>query len=394
MKKKRNKQGERKREWSVKRLLSAAVVILVLCAIVFVFRHLGVLDRLETTVLDVYARGGDAPADSDVAVVKIDDEDYKTIFKGMRPLNPFKLEEIISAIALGQPKVIGVDIDTSPKQFRELSVQDWWPPVIWEREAESEPEFVDERPRLLDVLGGQNPALNQNSGLPYLIEDSGDKVTRRYRRLIETSEGLVASFPWAVVSRLPAESKTRALKASTQTYLINYGGEGKTARGFTANASRVLELARGDGWRNDSPIKNRIVLLGGTYLEQDKHHTPLGQMYGVDIMARVIETELQGGGYKSPGSLVIILMEAFDGIILLLILHTLGTRRGALLCVLLVIPALSLLCSFLAFDTLARWAFFAPVLVGVLVYELYQEYRRSLIEFLSKQFGRSSHHVK
>jgi CHASE2 domain-containing sensor protein len=82
-----------------------------------IFRHVGVLHRIETVVSDEQMRLNSPPIDSPVAIVDIDDEDYQQLFGGSSPLNPPHLEKLISDIAKGRPRIIGVDIDTSDPQF-------------------------------------------------------------------------------------------------------------------------------------------------------------------------------------------------------------------------------------------------------------------------------------
>ncbi len=60
-------------------------------------------------------------------------------------------------------------------------------------------------------------------------------------------------------------------------------------------AAHILKFAE-NNWQNNSLIKNKIVLIGGSYLEEDKSETPLGVMNGVEIHANVIESDLRGGG--------------------------------------------------------------------------------------------------
>ena len=105
---------------------------------------------------------------------------------------------LLDDIAKGDPALIGVDIDTSAPQFRdEFEEGKNWPPVVWEREVRELPENdTSYTLEPLDVLGGKpNLDYSKNSfGLGLLIDDA-DGVTRRYRRLIQTRAGPLASFP-------------------------------------------------------------------------------------------------------------------------------------------------------------------------------------------------------
>src|SRR5436305_12635912 len=116
---------------------------------------IGVTRKLEAPLLDVYAKLRPPPSFSAVALVRITDSDYRSLFKEKSPLDPSKLQEVISAIARGGARVIGVDIDTSATQFREIKPESWWPPVIWARSGVF--SNINKRFRLDDVLGVPTP---------------------------------------------------------------------------------------------------------------------------------------------------------------------------------------------------------------------------------------------
>jgi CHASE2 domain-containing sensor protein len=371
----------------VKRGLRATPVIVLLILLVVVFSRLGVLHKFETVALDSEMRVNVAPAQSDVAIVNIIDEDYERIFDSQSPLNPEKLHNLIDDIASGGPKVVGVDIDTSDKQFREIPrIETSWPPIIWEREVKRLPESVNERIEPKSVLGERGPVFDLNSGLVHLIADSDDKVTRRYPRFLETTEGLLPSFAWAVVHKFDPE-KTKTLDESTDPLLIRYSGDRKGSHRFEFTATKLHELSQ--QWRDkpdSSPVRGKIVLLGGSYLDKDQYDTPLGRMIGVRILGSVIETELAGGGFKAPGKFTIALLEIFDGLFLILLFHIIRPLK-ALLISAVIIPVLSLACSLISFGSVSRWAYFAPVLIGVLLYELYEDFRRRTIPLLYEEIS-------
>jgi CHASE2 domain-containing sensor protein len=332
------------------------------------------------------------PAQSDVAIVDITDEDYKEIFGGRSPLDPAKLQLLIDLIARGKPKVIGVDISTSAPQFKEVAIDKKWPQIIWERDPLKVPEYEDEMPEPVDVLGGKDPQLNADSGMPLMFDDAEDGVTRRYRRLIKTTDGLLPSFSWAIVNRFQT-AKAKALRASTDKYFIRYAGDRDGSHRYNLTASRLIELSKGEGLPEDNPLKDRIVLLGGTYGDDDKHFTPLGQMDGIKVIAQVIETELEGGGDEAPNHAALMLLEIFEGVLVILLFHSfhsLGFLRATLLNLLSVI-VIAVICSYLAFGSMSHATFFIPVLICVLIYEFAVEYRIHLVKKISGLTGGESH---
>lgn len=368
--------------------LSLAVVIF----LVILFSQFSNLHKFQNLILDTNMSLSDAPTTTEVAIVKITDEDYRGFFEGKSPLDPSKLQWLINAISKGKPKLIGVDIDTSAPQFSVVQIGRDWPPIIWSREPKEVPQTVLEKTELLDVLGGKDRALNANSGIPFLIEDPEDKVTRRYRRLIETTEGLMPSFSWAVARQALAK-KQNNLEASQEDFYIRfYNSQKGMTIGSNFPASTILELSMAADPSKNHPLKDKIVLLGGAYLGQDLHDTPVGRMNGVEIIGQVVETELQGGGDKAHNKLYIILLEIFEGVIVIFLFqffHKAGFLK-ALMMNLLTLFLLAVVCSYMAFGIFGGWKYFAPLLILILLYEFIVEYRGDLVKTLwNSLFGAS-----
>lgn len=353
----------------------------------------GLLSQLETTILDAQMRLDMPSEESQVVIVEITQDDFAGVFQGQtRPLKPDALRALIDAVAKGQPCIIAVDIDTHFPQFKDFKVGEDWPPVIWAREIAEVPADVNEKPIPLDVLGGQNPAFNERSGIPLLIDDAGSKTTRRYVRLIDTTIGKQPSFAWAVYRALQGRDcagiTVPPLAETADPLLIRYsrGGEGVGRTKLTA--SNVISFAEATGWGNNDLIKGKVVLIGGSYLGDDRHDTPFGRMTGVEVVANVVETELRGGGINPPNYLTMGLLLLFDGVLLIALFQILPFRK-ALLLSLPVIMLLSLACSFLTYRSFSRWAFFAPVMLGVTLAELLDMVKDIYKSLINRLFRRS-----
>ena len=367
----------------LRRLLRALPVVAALVLLTWIFGHLGVLHRVERVVSDAQVRLNRAPSDSPVVVVDIDDSDYRELFGSTSPLDPRQLARLVSAIAKGQPSVIGIDIDTSDPRFAtEFTLTNSVPQLVWERELRGVPQEGTEGEQLqpLDILGGQkeiNPATN-SSGLPLLIDDAEDKVTRRYRRSISTQKGLLSSLPFAIAKAYLRNDteKLANLVDSQQDLLIRYSGNPEGSHRLHFSARKIIQLS--NTWPEASPIRGKIVLLGGSYLEQDRHETPIGQLTGLEVMANVVETELAGGGEKPPSSVILLLLDLFEGFVLILLFHALRFRL-ALLWSILLIPLMAIFCSFLAYRNGSHFMQFVFVLLGLLIFEVYEHFRRSTI---------------
>jgi CHASE2 domain-containing sensor protein len=369
----------------LRRLVRAIPAVLFLIVLVWIFGHVGVLRRLEKITSDTEMLLNRAPYESQVALVTITDEDYRSLFGGISPLQPEKLEGLINAIAKGAPAVICVDVDTSSTTFRDrFKIHNWRPHLVWEREIRHLPEDAalahSGEIEPLDVLGGRkdlDPSRN-STGLPVLIEDTEDKVTRRYRRLIKTSVGDLPSLPWAVakVYFQNRQEDLAKLPESSEDLLIRYIPDKQHSRRINFSASRVQQLA--SEWPQASPLRNKIVVLGGSYGDQDRHDTPIGRLTGSEVIANVIETELNGGGFNPPSELLLFALELFEAFALILLFHI--CRFSTALGISIVFaPALAVVCSRVAFrDWINVWHFL-PIILGLILFEAYEHYRRTQV---------------
>jgi CHASE2 domain-containing sensor protein len=364
--------------------------------LLWVFGHTGVLHRIEATVSNAQMRINKPVSDSPVVIVDVDDVDYRELFSETSPLNPSRLEKLIADIAKGQPRVIGVDIDTSSPQFAtELPVRNWGPYIVWEREVREVPAEGTESRNLspVDILGGQknvDPGSN-SAGLPILIDESEDKTTRKYRRYLSTDAGPLPSFPYAIAQAYRGKplNLTSELQDGQQDRLIRFSGfRGHTARLYFS-ARKVTDLSQ--HWPEASPIKDKVVLLGGSYLGQDRHDTPIGELSGVEVMANVVETELAGGGERPPSKTVVFLLELFEAFVLILLFHTMRFRF-ALLWSLALVPVIAVVCSLLAYRDSRHLIQFGFVLLGLLLFEMYEHFRRSAVPSLYHDITGAARH--
>lgn len=338
----------------------------------------GVFRKLETSALDTQTRLlGTSDTESDITIVQIDDHDYRYLFQNKSPLDPVALKKVIDAIARGNPGVIGVDLDTTSTQFRDFQLEGKWPRIVWARTAAY--SQVTHNFHLFDPLGGREPV--PLSGMALLKKDE-DGALRRYSRAYEIPDGEVPSFPTAVANQF--RTALPSSEAATEDLFIRYSRYSGGSKFVHINASAILEFAKESNWPNNPMIKDRIVLLGSAYAAADEHDTPLGWANGVDVMAFAVQTELDGGGVKPASRLVIIFLEIFDGVLLLLVFHQFRLIRALGICV-IGVPVIALLCSLLAFKSLAFWAYFVPILIAIVGQQLFEKaknYRKNLVDKL------------
>jgi CHASE2 domain len=386
-----------------KRVLRALPSIAFVLLLTLLFSRFSVFHRLEKPIADFemsIAGYMHPPGESPVVVVDITDEDYQTLFGGKSPLNYQKLEQLISDIASFHPDLIAVDIDTSDRQFYEFTIDDRWPPIVWAREPGAlgrDANKLEYQP--LDVLGARDPELNRSSGVPMLMVDSNDKVARTYTRMLRTDAGLLPTFSWAVVDlyrerkgfakadRLPRcgarPPDTAMPEACTEPLVINYISKRQCEHCFHFKASQIGSTCHRDCAAVQS-WGGKIALLGGSYSDAERSKdTPIGPMSGVEVLANVIETELEGGGQHEMGLGLSMAMEAFEGLVLVLLFYIFALRRVLLFSV-VAIPFFAWLGHFLSGRPLV---FFLPILGAVLFFEWFLHYRQQLLGRLVPRKG-------
>jgi CHASE2 domain-containing sensor protein len=382
-------------------LLRAFPVFVVITLLTLVLEYAGWLRGLETTALDTWLRLRKPINPQFVCIVTINEDDYFRIFGGKSPLDPKAAMTLIGAIADGQPAVIGVDIDTSDAQWQGVvsdvqQLSQGRTSIVWEQEA-----IGQEEPLMpVSVLGGAEVTSKPLFGISGLFQD-WDGVVRRSRRYFSTRrerEGkieTVDSFPWAIVKAFYQKfPQTNRFSYQLQQALQQENREGRKVErqqflNFSGNrydfptysASFVLTAHDAEWWKDKSPFRSKVVLLGGSYRAgRDVYMTPLGLASGVQLMAQVVESELQGSGISQLSKLLMILFD-FAAWIALVAVYYFCKLSVALWVSVLAIPLLSLAGSLFAFSSLAYWMDFAPVVVAVLIHQLYdhaQEYRRLL----------------
>jgi CHASE2 domain-containing sensor protein len=371
------------------RFRKAIPAILLAIAGTYVLSRLGTLHGLERMALDAEMTESHQVSPS-ICVVNITDADYDNIFDGRSPLQPQKLHDLISAVALSGPAVIGVDIDTSHPQFQNLTIEPDWPPVIWERDISTSKATNESQMEPLDVLGGQNPRFNENSGIPVLLNDPEDKVTRFYTRCVDTDAGTEQTFVYAVATaylsahRAPSlNTCANEIKGSKQPLFIRYALKQGAAL-YERDASQVLGLSGTRETGGQSQIipafSKKIILIGGTYRDFDRHFTPIGTLPGTAVLANAIQTELDGGGTRAYSPWSLFLLEFLASALLVLLFHFFALSPWKTLA--WGVPttvAISLAFSFVSFRTFSRFANFAPTLLAVLVFEIYEHVRHESV---------------
>jgi len=303
-----------------------------------------------------------------VKVVAIDDSAYLHLFGKQSPMDPVKIVEIIRAIATARPAAIGVDIESASPAYASLPDSVNGVPIVWARDTRCGVEGAElascpPRQRLPQRAAGHDYPRPLRAGFAELPED-GDGSTRRYSRFFGTSPGDLPTFSTAVVTTIGREVQP---EPSTSTRLIRFHPIPAAEKAITAEW--VLGTVSRGGFDRSNVLRGRIVLLGGTFTEgRDVRRTAVGDMAGVNVLAQVIETELDGGGPPSPGFWTYFLIQLLTGSAMAWIFRG-GTRGRAILFSLALCVAVTPVVSWLLFGTWTLWVYFLP---GVSVWLLSQ----------------------
>ena len=383
--------------WSKLGRVFGVIFLAMLCT--YIVDRLGLSQKLESKVLEwVMTESSPTP---DIAIVQITNAEYndKDFFGGRSPLNVEKLETLVGAIERSEPKAIAVDIDTSHPDFLGLHLDNsWHSPIIWERDILNEAEAGKIEPA--DVLGGQDRRLNSSAGIPLLQDDPEDKVTRLYTRCVDTTttEGrkrLEPSFVFAAARAAQGQATKIAELCQNnpdpeQKFFIDWWPQSswtvKDARDVWSTSARKED---GGQEQKVSDLSNRLVLLGGTYLDVDRHFTPLGKEPGVFVLANAIQTELDSPA-RAYSKRALFVWQVIAGTAFFIILHFSNfSLRKLLLFGLPIALGLTLVFSAATLSLLDAVglqpyvhvvvANFLPMLVAVLVFDVIIEYIRGMV---------------
>ncbi len=351
-------------------LRKAVPVVLFTSLATLVVQHFGWLDRFEMAGLDVFNILQRRHDPTHIVIVGITDEDYESLFGGRSPLEPQTVERLVNGIANGKPTIIGVDVDTSDKSFDELRPQEKWPPVVW---AE------DDLERNRAALAGRSFKAGRNSVGVALVPEDSDGVVRRYTREFESGNDRIPSFPWALLKACVDAQAQACLKIrqgklgeTDNKLMLNFSGERYDFAFISAGS--LLKISEGAGWKGNSPLRDRIALLGGLYRAgRDTHVTPIGQMSGVQLTAQVLESEIGGGGIRPINEFLAVILEMACGFFLVSLHYRLGHSSVPLIGIILASFSIFCFSSYIAFSTLARWLNFAPMFFAVMIHEIHHQ---------------------
>jgi CHASE2 domain-containing sensor protein len=321
-----------------------------------------------------------------VRIVAIDDEDYADLFASQSPLDVAALTKLLAAVAAGRPAMVVVDIDTSGNSFRALSAPSDLR-IVW---AMSDAGRKDGKFVALEPLGGTTLKRAWSKGLAEVPNDENGLV-RGYQRVFSTDRGAIASLPLATADAYRATRFPGTLPTTTKhdrrldfRYVF-----------YPLNARAVLAYAKQPGWPQ-GVLRDTIVIVGGRYRAgRDQYATPVGVRDGVEIVAQAAQAEIDGTAIPESGPWLGVI-EIVAGLLLIAV-YQLFQLRMALFVSLALLPVLSVAGSYILYGRPAAWLVLMPVLVIVMVSELYtnalmyQKVSSQVLKFVRQKQAGDSH---
>ena len=352
------------------------MVVLAAAGLTYLFRDSILMDRLEMVNLDSWMSFQRLEVSSEIAVVEITDEEYRSLFNATSPLSPPTVAVLIRAIAHCRPKVIGVDLDTTawPLEVREQVSNELLVirqnggehkvPLVWALGGYSEAGKIE-------VDGLANPDPRSCFALPASVED-GDGIVRGYFPEISSDRKRWLGFAPAILRAAQGEAcgapDVTGEALTAKRVRVNF--RGGRASFVHLTASTVMGAAYTPAWDNENPLRGKIVLLGGAYrAARDRYVTPLGTMSGVDIAAHAVRSASPGGEIKEVGEAVFLALDLLLGCVLVT-LTFFSESPWMLVGTAVAVPVLAMTASLLAYSSFGYFASFMPVLLAVFFHAL------------------------
>jgi hypothetical protein len=345
------------------RLSHSKAALIVIAVMVLIFQMRNLPETLANSSLDA-AISIERPVHAQsVRLVTIDNDDYAKLFHSRSPLDATVLAELLDAVAKAHPRAIIVDIDTTDTSFSGMETPPV--PVVWNTSGE---EFEDGKFNLDPPLGGEKLPLNSVAALAIAPQDDRG-IVRGYQHTYSLKSGGTVDSPGYAAARIalghaPEEPASHA----GETHYLDY-----RYRFVPTKANDLIENAKSDGWEKMALFAGQVVVVGGTYRAgRDQYSTPKGLMDGCAIVAQSAAAEIDGTFISSASRWMTGFLMVLGGLATMAVYHWLKFRM-AFLVSLFMVPGLSIVSNFILFHRFAAWGAMVPLVIAVIVAELYSE---------------------
>jgi CHASE2 domain-containing sensor protein len=345
------------------RLAHSKLALVVIAMMVLLFQLRNMPETLANSSLDAAIEiEHPVPAHS-VRLVTINDDDYRNLFHARSPLDPAVLGNLLTAISQGNPRAIVVDIDTNDPSFS--SMQTPQIPVIWNVSGDQQP---DGKFTLDPPLGGRPLPAGSMKALAAAPQDDRG-IVRGYQPVYPlASGGFVDSPGYAAAQVVAAHPSSLSSMQGSETHFLDY-----RYRFVPVSATDLLNDAKSAGWNKAGIFTGQVVVVGGAYRAgRDQYSTPRGLMDGCEVVAQSASAEIDGtyigavSRWMTGGLLVV------GGLATLAVYHWLKFRPAFLIS-LAMVPLLSVISNFILFHRFAAWGAMVPLVIAVIVAELYSK---------------------
>jgi CHASE2 domain-containing sensor protein len=347
----------------LRRLSHSRPALLTIVGMVFIFQMRNLPETLANSSLDAAIAIQRPVQAQSVRLVEVDDQDYKALFHARSPLDPQVFADILAAVAQGHPRAIVVDIDTSDATFQSMSTPAV--PIVWNVSGD---QLADGKFNLDPPLGGRALPPGSVAALAVAPEDERG-VVRGYQHTYPLESGRTVDSPgYAAATIVAGHAPDDSSSHEGQTHYLDY-----RYRFVPIKAGDLLQDAKSDTWEKMALFNGQVVVLGGAYrVARDQYATPKGLLNGCEIIAQAVAAEIEGTSISSASRWMTGLLMVLGGLATLAVYHWLKFRV-AFLVSLAMIPILSITSNWILFHRLAAWGAMVPLVIAVIVAELYSK---------------------
>jgi hypothetical protein len=268
------------------------------------------LDRLQSSIPNPLRWSDTFASRNQITLIFVTESDYSEMFARKSPLDSQKVLKLIRSICKFGPKILGVDLlaaDWTNADHKEAVGISATCPVAWiqdvdENGADESGSGRDaEAPVRLSKVAGESMGGGLCTAVPVMRPDA-DCVIRNYQTHIPVVDpgsfqlgSPFATFMWTLASNDPNHIRCGFDQHPppdwNQEKKIRFSGN----RRFVRLPLRMLMSAgENETLRKSitSLLMGKVVILGGAYREaRDEHRTPIGPLYGSEILANAVATE-------------------------------------------------------------------------------------------------------
>jgi hypothetical protein len=238
-------------------------------------------------------------------------------------------------------------------------------PIVWNASAE---QSADGKFSIYPPLGGRK--LPQDSVAALAVAPQDDRgIVRGYQHTYPLESGGTVDSPGYAAARLalgyaPEEPSSHA----GETHYLDF-----RYRFAPVKAQDLIADAESGAWEKMALFSGQVVVVGGTYRAgRDQYATPKGLMNGCEIVAQSSAAEIDGTFIGSANRWTTGLLMVVGGLITMAVYHWLKFRM-AFVVSLAMVPVLSIASNFILFHRFAAWGAMVPLVIAVIVAELYSE---------------------